>query len=239
MLGLFANIGCNFDCSLQVGEHILAGITYDTSRVTVLEHPLVQHKIAILRDKDTKVPQFRQLVRELAQMEVYEATREVPTQEIKVTTPLMGTTGQKLADDAFCIVPILRAGMGMLEGALDMLPSANVGVLGMERDEITHEPHEYYAKMPSGIENKTVLLIDPMLATGGSALAAISYLRKAGVKDLRALFLVGAPQGAKAVLEADPDVHIWLAAMDDDLNDAAYILPGLGDAGDRIFGTLG
>lgn len=216
----------------------MADITYDTSRVTVLDHPLVQHKIAILRNKDTKVPQFRQLVREIAQMEVYEATREVPTREVKVTTPLMDTTGVQLAEDGFAIVPILRAGMGMLEGALDVLPSANVGVLGMERDEVTHEPREYYAKMPAGIENKTVLLVDPMLATGGSALAAISYLRAAGVKDLRALFLVGAPQGAKAVLEADPDIHIWLAAMDYDLNDAAYILPGLGDAGDRIFGTV-
>lgn len=216
----------------------MAAYTYDTSRVTVLDHPLVQHKIAILRDKDTKVPQFRQLVRELAQMEVYEATREVPTRDVNVTTPLMDTAGVKLAEDGFAIVPILRAGMGMLEGALDMIPSANVGVLGMERDEITHEPREYYAKMPKGIENKTVLLVDPMLATGGSAIAAVSYLRKVGVKDLRALFLVGAPQGTKALLEADPDIHIWVAAMDDDLNDAAYILPGLGDAGDRIFGTV-
>lgn len=216
----------------------MTDITYDSSRVTVLNHPLVQHKIAILRNKETKVPQFRQLVRELAQIEAYEATREVPTREVKVTTPLMETTGTQLAEDGFAVVPILRAGMGMLDGALDMLPGASVGILGMERDEVTHEPHEYYAKMPTGIENKTVLLVDPMLATGGSALAAISYLRKAGVKDLRALFLVGAPQGAKAVLEADPDIHIWVAAMDDDLNDAAYILPGLGDAGDRIFGTV-
>lgn len=216
----------------------MAAYTYDTSRVTVLDHPLVQHKIAILRDKDTKVPQFRQLVRELAQMEVYEATREVPTRDVNVTTPLMDTAGVKLAEDGFAIVPILRAGMGMLEGALDMIPSANVGVLGMERDEVSHEPREYYAKMPKGIENKTVLLVDPMLATGGSAIAAVSYLRKVGVKDLRALFLVGAPQGTKALLEADPDIHIWVAAMDDDLNDAAYILPGLGDAGDRIFGTV-
>lgn len=216
----------------------MAAYTYDTSRVTVLDHPLVKHKIAILRDKDTKVPQFRQLVRELAQMEVYEATREVPTRDVNVTTPLMDTAGVKLAEDGFAIVPILRAGMGMLEGALDMIPSANVGVLGMERDEVTHEPREYYAKMPKGIENKTVLLVDPMLATGGSAIAAVSYLRKVGVKDLRALFLVGAPQGTKALLDADPDIHIWVAAMDDDLNDAAYILPGLGDAGDRIFGTV-
>lgn len=212
--------------------------TYDASRVTVLNHPLVQHKVSILRDENTRVPQFRQLVRELAQIEVYEATREVPTREVKVTTPLMETTGQQLSEDGFAIVPILRAGMGMLEGALDILPSANVGVLGMERNEETHEPREYYAKMPQGIENKTVLLVDPMLATGGSALAAISYLRKAGVKDLRALFLVAAPQGTTAVLGADPDIHIWTCAMDEGLNDAAYILPGLGDAGDRIFGTL-
>lgn len=212
--------------------------TYDASRVTVLDHPLVQHKVSILRDENTRVPQFRQLVRELAQIEVYEATREVPTREVKVTTPLMETTGQQLSEEGFAIVPILRAGMGMLEGALDILPSANVGVLGMERDEETHEPREYYAKMPQSIENKTVLLVDPMLATGGSALAAISYLRKAGVKDLRALFLVAAPQGTAAVLEADSDIHIWTCAMDEGLNEAAYILPGLGDAGDRIFGTL-
>lgn len=213
-------------------------IAYDTSRVTVLDHPLVQHKMAILRDESTHTPQFRQLVQELAQLEVYEATREVPMRDVTVRTPLEETAGKRLADDTFAIVPILRAGMGMLGGALSVFPTAAVGVLGMERDEVTHQPREYYAKMPRGIADRTVLLVDPMLATGGSMLSAIAYLRAAGVSDLRVLVLVAAPEGTKAVLDADPDVHIWTCAMDRTLNDNAYILPGLGDAGDRIFGTV-
>lgn len=216
----------------------MADITYDASRVTVLDHPFVQHKIALLRNKNTEIAQFRRLVCELAQIETYEATRDVATHEVPVSTPIADTTGHVFDDDTFAVVPILRAGMGMLEGALQMLPTTSVGVLGMERDEETHVPREYYAKMPKGIEHKTVLLIDPMLATGGSSIAAVQYLRRAGVKDLRALFLVGAPEGVAALLEADPDVHIWLAALDERLNEDAYIVPGLGDAGDRIFGTV-
>lgn len=216
----------------------MAEIDYDITRVHTLQHPLVQHRIAELRAKGTGSARFRQLVHELASMETYEATRDVPTERVTVRTPLMETTGQRFTDGQFAVVPILRAGMGMLEGALAMLPTAAVGVLGMERDEETHEPREYYAKMPKGIENKTVLLVDPMLATGGSAIAAVQYLRQADVQDLRALFLVAAPQGTKALLEADEKIKIWTCAMDEGLNDAAYILPGLGDAGDRIFGTV-
>lgn len=216
----------------------MADNSYDFRRVHILNHPLVQHRIAELRARGTSPARFRELVHELASMETYEATRDIPTERVTVRTPLMETTGWRFRDGQFAIVPILRAGMGMLEGALTMLPTASVGVLGMERNEETHEPREYYAKMPKGIENKTVLLVDPMLATGGSALAAVEYLRKHGVKDLRALFLVAAPQGTQALLETDPNVHIWTCAMDEGLNEAAYILPGLGDAGDRIFGTV-
>ena len=153
-------------------------------------------------------------------------------------TPLQRTVGKRIAGEKLAVVPILRAGMGMLDGVLSAIPSAAVGVLGMERDEQTHQPREYYAKMPKGIADRTVFLIDPMLATGGSALSAIHYLREQGVRDIRFLVLVAAPEGVRAVLREDPDVRIWTCALDDGLNEQAYILPGLGDAGDRIFGTL-
>ena len=207
-------------------------------RLNVLEHPLIAHKMSIMRDASTAPSQFRQLVHEVAMLEVYEASRDLPTEPVEVDTPLQRTIGKRIAGEDLAVVPILRAGMGMLDGVLSAIPSAAVGVLGMERDEQTHQPHEYYAKMPRGTAKRTVFLIDPMLATGGSALSAIHYLREQGVRDIRFLALVAAPEGVRAVLQGDSDVRIWTCALDDGLNDQAYILPGLGDAGDRIFGTL-
>lgn len=207
-------------------------------RLCVLDHPLIEHKLTIMRDESTVPSQFRQMVHDVSMLEVYEATRDLKTEPVSVRTPLRPTMGKLVPNDALAVVPILRAGMGMLDGVLSVIPSAAVGVLGMERDHETHKPREYYAKMPNGIENRTVLLIDPMLATGGSALAAIYYLREHGVKEIRLLVLVAAPEGVRAVLEDDPDVRIWTCALDEGLDDQAYILPGLGDAGDRIFGTF-
>lgn len=212
-------------------------VQYDESRVTLVDHPLVQHKVAILRDKDTSTKQFRELVRELALFEGYEATRDFPLEEVVVETPLERCTCMELSGKKVAIVPILRAGLGMVDGLLELVPSARVGHVGMYRDPETHEPHEYYCKLPADVENRTCLLVDPMLATGGSANAAIDYLRRAGVSDVRLLVLVSAPEGLAAVLEHDPDVRIYTCVIDRELNDHAYILPGLGDAGDRIFGT--
>ncbi|MEY8437754.1 uracil phosphoribosyltransferase [Atopobiaceae bacterium 24-176] len=212
-------------------------VQYDKSRVTLVDHPLVQHKVAIMRDKDTSTKQFRELVRELALFEGYEATRDFPLEEVCVETPLESCTCMELSGKKVAIVPILRAGLGMVDGLLELVPSARVGHVGMYRDPATHEPHEYYCKLPPDVENRTCLVVDPMLATGGSANAAIDYLRRAGVSDVRLLVLVSAPEGLAAVLEHDPDVRIFTCAIDRELNDHAYILPGLGDAGDRIFGT--
>lgn len=212
-------------------------IEYDEGRVTLVDHPLVQHKVAIMRDKDTSTKQFRELVRELALFEGYEATRDFPLEEVEIETPLETCTCMELSGKKVAIVPILRAGLGMVDGLLELIPSARVGHVGMYRDPETHEPHEYYCKLPPDVENRTCLVVDPMLATGGSSNAAIDYLRRAGVSDIRLLVLVAVPEGLKAVLEHDPDVRIFTCAIDRELNDHAYILPGLGDAGDRIFGT--
>ena len=200
-------------------------VTYDTSRVTLVDHPLVQHKLSILRDKSTGTNQFRQLVRELALFDGYEAMRDLPMEDVEVETPITTATFKQLAGKKLAIVPILRAGLGMVDGILDLVPSARV-------------PHEYYCKMPRDIDQRICLVVDPMLATGGSAEMAISYLRECGVKDIRMLCIVAAPEGLKSLTEKDPDVHIYTCAIDDHLNEAAYIVPGLGDAGDRIYGTL-
>ena len=213
-------------------------VTYDESRVTLVDHPMVQHKLAILRDESTGPKQFRELVRELALFEGYEATRDFPLEDVEVTTPIATMTAKRIAGRKVAIVPILRAGLGMVDGLLELVPAARVGHLGMYRDEVTHEPHEYYAKLPLDADQRTCLVVDPMLATGGSATAAIDYLRSHGVKDIRLLVLVSAPEGLKAVLDHDPDVRLFTCAIDERLNENAYIVPGLGDAGDRIFGTL-
>lgn len=211
---------------------------FDRSRVTVVDHPLVQHKLSILRDRWTGTKQFRDLVRELARLECYEATRDLPLEDVDIETPICEATVKRLAGRKLAVVPILRAGLGMVDGVLDLVPAARVGHLGMYRDEVTHEPHEYYAKLPSDIAERLCLVVDPMLATGGSAAAALSYLRAQGARDIRFLALVAAPEGLATVLESDPGVHVYTCSVDRCLNRDAYIVPGLGDAGHRIFGTL-
>lgn len=213
-------------------------VAYDTDRVVLVDHPLVQHKLTIMRNEQTGSKQFRELVKELALFEGYEATRDFPLEDVAVKTPICDAVGKQIAGRKVAIVPILRAGLGMVDGLLELIPAARVGHVGMYRDEVTHEPHEYYAKLPSDADQRTCLIVDPMLATGGSATAAIDYLRRRGVKDIRLLVLVAAPEGIKTVLDHDPDVRLFTCAIDEKLNDAAYIVPGLGDAGDRIFGTL-
>ena len=209
-----------------------------SEKVHVMNHPLVAHKLTILRDKNTSVKDFRELVSEIGMLITYEATRDLPLTTKVVETPLCKAELPTLAGKKFAVVPILRAGLGLVDGVLRMVPSARVGHIGMERDEVTHEPHEYYCKMPKDIDQRICLVVDPMLATGGSAEMAISYLRERGVKDIRMLCIVAAPEGLKSLTEKDPDVHIYTCAIDDHLNEAAYIVPGLGDAGDRIYGTL-
>ena len=210
---------------------------FDEKRVTVIDHPLVQHKLHILRDKRTTTKDFRQLVTELAVFEGYEAMRDLPLEDVEVDTPLETATCKRIAGKKIAIIPMLRAGLGMVDGILTLVPTARVGHVGMYRDPETHEPVQYYCKFPASIAERTCLIVDPMLATGGSLTAAIQFLREAGVKDIRCLTLVSAPEGVKAVLDFDPDVRLYTAAIDRELSETAYILPGLGDAGDRIYGT--
>ena len=212
-------------------------VTYDTSRVTLVDHPLVQHKLSILRDKETGTNQFRRLVRELAFFDGYEAMRDLPMEDVEVETPITTATFKQLAGKKLAIVPILRAGLGMVDGILDLVPSARVGHIGMERDEVTHEPHEYYCKMPNDIAERDVIILDPMLATGGSAAAAITFIKGYGCKHIKLMNVIAAPEGIACIQKEHPDVDIYVAAVDEKLNDHAYIVPGLGDAGDRIFGT--
>lgn len=203
----------------------------------IIDHPLVQHKLSILRDKSTGTKQFRELVEELAVLEGYEAMRDFPLEDVEIETPLEKTTCKRIAGKKVAIIPILRAGLGMVDGVLTLVPSARVGHVGMYRDPKTHEPHQYYCKFPPDIDKRTCLVVDPMLATGGSLTAAIHFLREANVKDIRCLTLVSAPEGVHAVLNYDPKVRLYTCALDRELNSDAYILPGLGDAGDRIYGT--
>ena len=205
--------------------------------VHVLDHPLIQHKLAILRDKTTGTKQFRTLISEIAGLMCYEATRNLPTEEVEVETPMMTAKCQMLAGKKLAIVPILRAGLGMVDSMVDLIPSAKIGHIGLYRDPETHEPVEYYCKLPEDIGNRQVFVVDPMLATGGSAVAAIDFLKKHGCKNIIMMNIIGCPEGIKRVQEAHPDVEMYLAACDERLNEHAYIVPGLGDAGDRIFGT--
>ena len=207
-------------------------------RLVVIDHPLIAHKLSVLRDKNTPTNIFRDTARELTMLEVYEATRDIPTSEVEIETPLATTTGETINGREPVKVPILRAGLAMQDAFTTLIPTAPIAHLGMFRDEETHEPVEYLAKMPSYIADRSVLLVDPMLATGGSLIAAIKTLRDRGVKHLTCVVMVAAPEGVQRVLEFDPEVRIFTAALDDCLNDDAFILPGLGDAGDRIFGTL-
>ena len=210
----------------------------DNSRVTLVDHPMVQHKLSILRDKATSCKQFRELVREVALFEGYEATRDFPLRDVEVDTPVARATCRMIEGKKVAVIPILRAGLGMVEGLLDLIPAARVGHIGLYRDPETHEPHTYYCKFPADIDQRTCLVVDPMLATGGSVVAAVDYLRGAGVKDVRVLCVLAAPEGLSRVLEADPEVQLYVGSVDDGLNESAYIVPGLGDAGDRIFGTI-
>ena len=205
--------------------------------VHILDHPLIRHKVAIIRDKNTSTKQFREVISEIATLMAYEAFKEVPTQQITVETPLETVEQTVVKENSIAIVPILRAGLGMVDGILSLFPAAKVGHIGMYRNEETLEPQVYYCKLPQGIEDKVVMLVDPMLATGGSAIDAITLLKKRGCKHIKFLAIIGAPEGVEKIHAAHPDVEVYVSTLDRQLNENGYILPGLGDAGDRIFGT--
>ena len=207
------------------------------SQLHVLDHPLIQHKLAILRNEKTGVKEFRELISEIAGLMCYEATRNLPTEEVNVQTPVAVAKCRMLSGKKLAIVPVLRAGLGMVDSMVDLIPSAKLGHIGLYRDPETHMPVEYYCKLPDDIQNRQVFVVDPMLATGGSAVAAIDFLKAKGCKQIIMMNIIGCPEGVRTVQEAHPDVDIYLAALDERLNDHAYIIPGLGDAGDRIFGT--
>lgn len=207
------------------------------TNVHVIDHPLIHHKLAILRSKDTSVKEFRELVGEIAGLMCYEATRNLPTEDVDVETPIATAHCKMLAGKKLAIVPILRAGLGMVDSMVALIPSAKIGHIGLYRDPETHKPVEYYCKLPDDIGNREVFVVDPMLATGGSAIAAIDFLKGHGCKNIIMMNIIGCPEGVEAVQKAHPDVEIYLAAVDEKLNEHAYIVPGLGDAGDRIFGT--
>ena len=205
--------------------------------VHILDHPLIQHKLAILRDERTGTKEFRALIGEIAGLMCYEATRNLPTEEVTVQTPVAPAKCRMLSGKTLAIVPVLRAGLGMVDSMVALIPAAKIGHIGLYRDPDTHKPVEYYCKLPDDIEKRVVFVVDPMLATGGSAVAAIDFLKARGCKNIIMMNVIGCPEGVKAVQEAHPDVDLYLAAVDEKLNDHAYIVPGLGDAGDRIFGT--
>lgn len=203
----------------------------------VLDHPLLQHKLTILRDKETTVKEFREVVAEMATLMCYEATRDLPMEEVEIETPLATAKVNRIAGKKLAVVPILRAGLGMVDGILSLIPSAKVGHIGLYRDPETLEPVEYYCKMPRDISEREVIILDPMLATGGSATAAVRFMKNYGCKHVKLMCILAAPEGVSRVQEDHPDTDIYVAAVDEKLNDHGYIVPGLGDAGDRIFGT--
>ena len=204
----------------------------------IVDHPLITHKLSIMRNKKTGSKDFRELLNEIAMLMGYELTRDLPLEEREIETPLTKMKAKMVSGKKLAIVPILRAGLGMVEGLQSLVPVAKVGHIGLYRDPETHKPVEYYCKLPLDIEERTVILVDPMLATGGSAIDALTMLKKRGCKEIRFMCLVAAPEGVKAVQEAHPDIEIFTAALDEKLNEHDYIVPGLGDAGDRIFGTI-
>ncbi len=207
------------------------------SKVMVFDHPLIQHKLSILRDEKTSVKEFRELVGEIAQLMCYEATRDLPLEEVDVKTPVDVAKCRRIAGKKLAVVPILRAGLGMVDGMVAMMPNVKVGHIGLFRDPETLEPVKYYFKMPPDITERDVIIVDPMLATGGSSVAAAQFLKDEGVRNIKLMCIIAAPEGVQAMQEAHPDVDIFAAALDDHLNEHGYIVPGLGDAGDRIFGT--
>ena len=207
------------------------------SKPVILDHPLIQHKISLLRDKNTGSKDFRELVAEIATLMCYEATRDLPLKEVEIETPVAIAKTKVISGRKLAFVPILRAGLGMVEGMLSLVPAAKVGHIGLYRDPETFVPHEYYCKLPPDISKREVIVLDPMLATGGSAIDAIKLLKDKGVVNIKILCIIAAPEGLKALCEAHPDVQIYAASLDEKLNEHKYIVPGLGDAGDRIFGT--
>jgi len=205
--------------------------------ITIFEHPLIKHKISLLRDETTGTKDFRALVEEIATLMGYEALRDLPTELVEVKTPITTTMSPKISGKKIAIIPILRAGLGMVNGILALVPSAKVGHIGLYRDEDTHEPHEYYCKLPDNINERTAIVLDPMLATGGSAIAAVDFIKARGCSSIKFMSIIAAPEGLKALSQAHPDIEIYCGNLDEKLNEKAYIVPGLGDAGDRIFGT--
>ena len=207
------------------------------ARTVIMDHPLIQHKIGIIRKKDTSSKEFREMISEIAMLMCYEATRDLKLTDVEINTPICKTTVKELKGKKLAVVPILRAGLGMVDGMLNMIPAAKVGHIGLYRDPETLEPVEYYCKLPADCANREGFVVDPMLATGGSSVAAIQMLKDKGVKNIRLMCIIAAPEGVKKMQEAHPDVDIYIGALDDHLNEHGYIVPGLGDAGDRIFGT--
>ncbi len=207
------------------------------SKITIFDHPLIQHKLSILRDINTGSKQFRELISEISMLMCYEATRDLELEDVEITTPMCKMDAKKLAGRKLAFVPILRAGCGMLDAMLDMVPAAKVGHIGLYRDEITHQPVEYYNKLPSDINERDVFVLDPMLATGGSAVDAITIIKRSNPRSIKFLCIIAAPEGIEVLSKAHPDVEIFAAAKDSHLNENCYIVPGLGDAGDRIYGT--
>ena len=207
------------------------------SKVTIFDHPLIQHKLSILRDENTGTKEFRELISEISMLMCYEATRDLPLEDVVIKTPMATMTAKTIAGRKLALVPILRAGCGMLDAMLRMVPSAKVGHIGLYRDEVTHKPVEYYNKLPGDVEERDVFVLDPMLATGGSAADAISIIKRSNPRSIRFLCIIAAPEGIEVLTKSHPDVEIYCAAKDEKLNENCYILPGLGDAGDRIYGT--
>jgi len=207
------------------------------SKLFVMDHPLIQHKLSIMRDKNTGSKEFRELLDEISMLMAYESTRDLPTEEVEIETPIMPCKTRMLSGKKLGVVPILRAGLGMLDGVLQIIPAAKVGHIGLYRDPETLEPVEYYCKLPTDIQDRDLIVLDPMLATGGSASAAISFIKARGCKRIRMMNLIAAPEGIARVQKDHPDVDIYVACVDEKLNDHGYIIPGLGDAGDRLFGT--
>ena len=206
-------------------------------KVYVFDHPLIQHKVSLMRMKETSVKEFRELAQEVAMLMGFEATRNLPLKDVEIETPITKTTTKMLEGEDIAIVPILRAGLGFVDGMRALVPNAKVGHIGLYRDPETHEPHEYYCKLPKDVEKRQIFVVDPMLATGGSAVAAIDFIKQRGGKNITFMCLIAAPEGIRALHEAHPEIDIYIAAKDDHLDENAYIVPGLGDAGDRLYGT--
>ncbi len=233
----YAESGFHAAVLVRAAHHIAKEDGKFMSKLVIMDHPLIQHKLSLMRSKDTGTKEFRELLEEVAMLMAYEVTRDLPLQDVEVETPICKCTARELSGKKLAIVPILRAGLGMVDGITKLVPSARVGHIGLYRDPQTLEPVEYYCKLPNDIEERDIILLDPMLATGGSSSAAITFLKKRGCKSIKLMNLIAAPEGIRRVQKDHPDIDIFVAAVDECLNDHGYIVPGLGDAGDRLFGT--